>query len=70
MRDTTHRSWERRSSMEYRVYYEGQRFICPVCGGMVYGDEEHKRCLDCKTRFITLGEGEQDREMLFNTEET
>ena len=50
--------------MKYQVFYEGSRCICPVCGGLVYGDEEEKTCLDCKRKFSPVREGESEREMV------
>jgi hypothetical protein len=65
MKGTMPRYSESRLSMEYRVYHEGQRFICPECGGLVYGKEEKKKCYDCKIRYRTVGEGDYDREMIY-----
>lgn len=50
--------------MNYHVFYEGTRCICPVCGGLIYGNEEEKKCLDCKKRFAITSEGEAEREMV------
>lgn len=48
----------------FLVFYEGSRCICPACGGLVYGNEEGKTCIDCKAKYTIVREGDAEKEMI------
>lgn len=49
----------------YTILYMGTRAICPVCSGMITGQELIKKCIDCKRIFICTGKGIADTELQY-----
>ena len=56
----------------YHVFLNGNR-ICPKCSAMMTMFHTHKdfvfKCMDCKSRFVIVGEENNDKEMILENVE-